>query len=135
MKRENRLSSKARFARVYSQGRAWSNSLLVLKALANGEGVSRFGFAVGKRLGGAVVRNRVRRLLRESLEHQAVRVGWDMVFVPRRPAVDAGLSTIKRAVEELLSRSCLGAAGRGENKGEENCTESDSCLSANSLAS
>lgn len=100
----------------------------MLKALANGMEVSRFGFAVGKRLGGAVVRNKVKRLLRESVEHQPVKAGWDIIFVPRRVAVGASLPTLKKAVEELLSRSRLGLTLPGKGAAEKEIEKDSSGL-------
>lgn len=105
--RTARLSNKGEFAAVYNEGRSWSNDLVALRALPNDLGTSRCGFAVGKRLGGAVVRNRVRRRLREIVRQAPVKDGWDMVFIARQDAVAADYSTLRQAAEDLLSRAQL----------------------------
>ncbi len=77
--------------------------------LANGLDVSRVGFSVGKRLGKAVLRNRVRRRLREAVRllWPAVQPGWDVVFAARQPIVDAAFSEIQEAVTIVLKRAGL----------------------------
>ena len=114
MRREDRLTRGRDFEDVCTRGKSWANSLLVLRALPNELGTSRYGFAVGKRLGGAVVRNRVKRRLREGTRLTATKDGWDIVFIARHGAVDADYKTLKRAIEELLERAKLLNNGRSE---------------------
>ena len=102
-----RLTGKTEFAAVYNDGSSWSNSFIVLRALPNSLGSNRYGFAAGKRLGGAVVRNRVRRRLREAVRHTTINQGWDMVFIARQAAVKTDYETLKKAMEELLARARL----------------------------
>jgi ribonuclease P protein component len=114
MRREERLTKRRDFETVYRKGRSWDNKLLVLRALPNDVGASRYGFAVGKRLGGAVVRNRVKRRLREGARLTPVRDGWDIVLIARKDAVDTDYHTLKGAIEELLARAQLLGNGREE---------------------
>lgn len=79
----------------------------MVKALRNDLGVTRYGFAVGKRLGGAVVRNRLRRLLREGVWRIPVDSGWDIVIVARSSAVMADYHQLRDAMQALLGRAHL----------------------------
>ena len=107
MKREQRLTQKSQYTSVYSQGKSWVNELLVMKAIPNGLELSRFGFSVSKRVGNAVVRNRVRRRLRECLLLTPCKPGWDIVFIARNPASKVDYHQLKKAVEELTLRANL----------------------------
>lgn len=80
--------------------------LTVWAAPGPGEAV-RVGFAVSRRVGGAVVRNRVRRRLREALrqELQGVRPGTDVVLAARRECADAGFDQIRQALRTALKRA------------------------------
>lgn len=70
---------------------------------------SRFGFSVSKRVGGAVLRNRVRRRLREivRLRRPALAPGWDVVLIARPPVAQAEFRQIETAVERLLQQAGL----------------------------
>src|SRR4030042_5297604 len=107
MPKERRLTQNRQFAAVSNQGGSWANSLLVLKALPNGLEYSRYGFSVSRRLGNAVERNHIKRLLRESARLTEVKPGWDMLFIARRSITGADYHQVKRSVEELLERARL----------------------------
>ncbi len=116
MRRELRLRKNSQFAAVYRQGRSRSNRWVVMRALPNGLALSRFGFAVGRRLGKAVVRNLVRRRLREALRLLPVKPGWDVVFIARSEAVEADFWRLRAAAAGLLQRARLlegGSKGGG----------------------
>jgi len=108
MRREQRLGADHEFLRVRRAGRSWAHPLLVLFAARTaGSGPTRVGVTVGRRVGGAVVRNRARRRVREvvRLAYPALCSGWDLVFVVREGAADVGGGEIARAVHVLLRRS------------------------------
>ncbi len=72
--------------------------------LPNGLPISRFGFSVSKRVGGAVVRNQVRRRVREVVRLQLPQIatGYDVVFVARTPVAQAAYPQIANSVDRLL---------------------------------
>ncbi len=107
MGRQQRLTKETQFKAVYSKGRSWANDLVVLRAVPNELESTRCGFSVSKRLGNAVARNRVRRLLREGVRLTPKKDSWDIVFIARQAAAEADYHTLKRAIEELLSRARL----------------------------
>jgi ribonuclease P protein component len=111
MNRRHRLARSEEFQRVRRQGRSWSHPLLVLLTVRNDLGCARFGFLVSKRIGKAVVRNRVRRRLREAVRARlgCIAVGWDIVLIARAPIIQADFWHIGEALDSLLQRAELGA--------------------------
>ncbi len=107
MRGEGLLTKSEQYALVYREGSSWVGGLLVMKALPNGLVFSRYGISVSKRVGKAVVRNRVKRLLRETLRLTPVKAGWDVVFIARPVAAAANYTTLEKSVSELLSRAGL----------------------------
>lgn len=110
--KRGRLSRSAEFDRVFRQGRSISNRVLVLYAFPRAEeGEPRLGLSVSKRVGGAVDRNHVKRLLREAFASESAGLpdGVDIVVVARPEArVVAerdGLAGIRAALAELIARA------------------------------
>jgi ribonuclease P protein component len=66
---------------------------------------NRFGFVTSKRLGRAVVRNRVRRRLQEAVRLMPLRQGWDIVFSAKTAAAQAGYHDLRQSAADLLSRA------------------------------
>lgn len=115
-RRGRRLSRSAEFERVYRQGRAVSNRHLVLYSFPN-QSVDRprLGLSVSRKVGGAVERNQVKRLLREAFDGVSgeVSAGYDVVVVARPEARELaereGLAGIDRELADLLGRAGLRA--------------------------
>jgi ribonuclease P protein component len=105
MRKELRLRRRKDFDAVFQRGKAWHNELLVLRSLPNDLEHNRYGFVTGKRLGGAVVRNRLRRRLRESIRVLPAHPGWDVVVSAKMPAADASFQRLNRCVIDLLCRA------------------------------
>lgn len=102
---EQYLTKTEQYALVYNKGNSWVSNLVVMKALPNGLTLSRYGFSVGRRVGKAVVRNRVKRLLREILRLTPLLPGWDIIFIARPLAASADYTNLEKSVKGLLRRA------------------------------
>lgn len=103
--RLHRLSHKRDFERLQRLGRTYRGQFLSLRLGRNQEGVVRVGFAIAKRLGKAVERNRLRRRLREVLRLSTVAPGWDILVIAREDAVHQNYHALKVEVEGLLRQA------------------------------
>src|SRR5262249_8462955 len=106
--REARLVRRGEFDVVYHAAKRRSNTHFTLFYRANGLPYSRFGFSIKKALGGAVVRNRMRRRVREivRLHRQELPAGWDMIIHPKSSVARAPFAALTgellRLVQSLL---------------------------------
>ncbi len=84
-----------------------ANSCMVLYARRNRSGINRVGITVGKKLGHAVVRNRIRRRLREvyRLNEALFQPGWDIVVVGRHKAETCDFATLQSAYLSLAQKA------------------------------
>ena len=87
------------FRRLYSKGKSCANAYLVVYCRKNRAGRSRIGYTVSNKVGHAVVRNRIRRRLREifRLNQGGLAQGYDMILVARTRAVGAEYRELERA--------------------------------------
>ena len=101
-----RLRSSRQFEAVYSRGTRVHNSTLVLYGLLNNLGYPRLGITVSRKIGKAVVRNRVKRRIREIFRTrlQASRPGIDLVVNAKRPIVAAPYLLIRKELQDSLTR-------------------------------
>jgi len=101
------LTKSEQYALVYEKGSSWTSDLVVMKALPNGLTLSRYGFSISRRVGKAVVRNRVKRRLREILRSAPLEPGWDIIFIARPKAGGTSFARLKKSVQGLLSQARL----------------------------
>lgn len=106
MKFSSALKLNHIFRRLYSSS-GHANSYLVLYARNNRTATNRVGFTVSKKLGCAVVRNRVRRRLREvyRLNEDRFAPGWDIVIVARSRCVNADFGKLTQAFLSLAEKA------------------------------
>jgi ribonuclease P protein component len=104
---ECRLLRRAEYDAVYREGKRRSNGEFTVFLRSNGLQHSRFGWSIKKAVGGAVLRNRIRRRLREivRLHRQEIHDGWDIVIHPRTSAAKRELSQLTAELLKLLPRS------------------------------
>jgi ribonuclease P protein component len=100
------LRRGADFRRVYERRRSASNDWLIVYACENGLPYLRLGLSVSRKVGGAVSRNRLRRLYREAfrLTRHEMPTGLDLVLIPRRPEPPA-LDELKQALPRLVRQA------------------------------
>jgi len=110
MERRMRLRRTDDVRRVYDKGRSWAHPLLVLIIRPNGLDFSRVGVTASRRVGGAVARNRAKRLLREAARrlYPQFGAGWDVMLVARVSILKAKEPQVEKALASLLKRAGLG---------------------------
>lgn len=104
--REVRLVRRGSFDAVYRAGKRFSSSHFTVFVRSNELTFSRFGFSIKKALGGAVVRNRIRRRLREMVRchRQEIPAGWDIVIHPKSKVATAEYAGLAEELVRLLKK-------------------------------
>ena len=103
------LKKNFEFRRLYTKGKSAVTPFVVVYCRRNGQGCNRLGYTISTKLGKAVVRNRVRRRLREiyRLHEAEFKPGVDLVVVARSASVDAEFSALEQAFLQLARRLSL----------------------------
>lgn len=104
-----RLRKNAEFRAVYRRGKSFSNNLLVLYVYRNRKNFNRLGISVSKKVGKSVIRNRIKRLIKESfrLNCDNFKTGYDLVFIARNASNNKDYSNISNSVKNLIKKSGL----------------------------
>ena len=103
-RRDERIRRRADFQHVYEHGAKIHSRFATLFVLANKLEVGRLGIAATRKLGGAVVRNRAKRLIREVFRRNKIASGFDVVVVPKRELLDASLTVLEADYLYTLER-------------------------------
>jgi len=99
------LKKNNQFQRVYSQGATKVNSYLVIYWLENNRQINRYGFSVSKKVGKAVVRNKIKRQLKEIIRRwldPCLKQGFDIVIIARPYLRDLDFARMKKKLTELF---------------------------------
>jgi ribonuclease P protein component len=99
-----RIRRHADFQDVYANGTRVSGRYCTLFLRPNQLAVGRLGIAATKKLGGAVVRNRAKRLIREVFRRNDIAPGYDIVVVPRRELLGANLTALEAEYRNTVER-------------------------------
>ena len=101
---EERIRRRADYVAVYDRGRKVGRRLMTVFLLENGQGRPRLGIAATRKFGPAVQRNRAKRLVREVFRRHKPAVGIDVVVVPRREMIGAGIDRVEADFVSAMER-------------------------------
>ena len=110
MKTVEKIKKNSQFRFIYNRGKSVSDSNLVLYIVKNNKSNTlRLGITVSKKIGKAIVRNRVKRLIRESyrLNKHKFRYGYDIIFVARGLSRERNYWEIEKSVVNLMKKGGL----------------------------
>ena len=118
------LKKKKDFQAVYSRGKSYANRFLVLYVFRSNGFQGKVGFAAGKKLGNAVKRNRIKRLLRESYRmHQSeIEEGVSLLLVGRKAALAVKCQELEKAFLALGRKAGIMAGRKSFDSGERRCS-------------
>ena len=99
-----RIRRRADFQQIYEHGVRIQTRYATVFLRANQLEIGRLGIAATRKLGGAVVRNRAKRLIREVFRRNKIASGFDVVVVPKRELLDASLTVLEADYRHNLER-------------------------------
>lgn len=109
MNENERIKKNSQFRFIYSRGKSYSNDKLVLYIFRNKKNINRIGLSVSKKVGKSVLRNRIKRLIREGyrLNKNIYKRGYDLIFIARVGAKNANFKDIEKSVIYLMKKGGL----------------------------
>ena len=105
MKKPFRIKKNDDFQTVFSKGKSFANRQFVIYMYKKEQNVPfRIGLSVSKKLGNAVVRNRIKRCIRQSFTElkAEIKPGWDFIIIARRPAAEMSCAEVKESLIHVL---------------------------------
>ena len=106
--RTHGLKKDSDFRKVYKHGKSFANRYLVMYILNNKSEYSRIGISVSKKVGKAIIRNKVRRRIKEAYRlniDEKIKNGYDIVFIARVAIKDADYVDIEKSMKHLIRKS------------------------------
>ncbi|MFW6377234.1 MAG: ribonuclease P protein component [bacterium] len=102
------LKKNKEFRRVYNRGKSIASRYLVLYYFPNQSQESKLGLSISKKIGNAVVRNKIRRRIKEIIRlKKNIKRGFDLIFIARMPIVELDYSRMEKDVNKLIKRAGL----------------------------
>ena len=122
---KNTIKQNFEFRRLYHRGKSLASHHVVVYAMKNRRRCNRLGLTVSVKLGGAVVRNRIKRIVREAYRSQEdeLKQGYDIVIVARNAAVNAKMPDIQKSLSKTFR-----SLGLLEERDEKNHDSHDQIL-------
>lgn len=105
MEKKHRIRRSTEFKKAYSRGKNYWNRNFTLYIKKNNLNYTRFGIVVTKKLGKAVVRNKIKRRIREINKELLpyIHEGYDIVLIPKKNTVDLSFEELKKSVEHIYN--------------------------------
>ena len=104
----DRLRKSKDFKKVYNNGKSLATYNLVLYYYSNRTDKNRVGFSISKKIGNAVVRNKIKRRLREIIRiKENLKKGYDIIIIARKPVIRLDYKGMERDIDKLFKRANL----------------------------
>lgn len=102
-----RLKKNIDFKNVYKKGKSIPDKYLVIYFFRNNSNVTRVGFTASKKVGNSVMRNRARRLMKESFRNNNsnLKDGYDIVFIARVAIKDASYNDVEKSIRRVMKKA------------------------------
>ena len=112
-----RLRSNMEFQKVYNKGKNYWNRNLILFVKKNNLGYTRIGYTITKKIGNSVVRNRIRRQMKEicRLNFDQIEKNYDLVFIAKRNIIDISFKELESAMLHIMKLSKVMKRESGKN--------------------
>ncbi|MGL6105684.1 ribonuclease P protein component [Romboutsia sp.] len=102
------LKKDSDFRKVYKHGKSFANKYLVMYILENKSDSSRVGISVSKKVGNAIIRNKIRRRIKEAYRlniDENVKDGYDIIFIARVSSKEINYKDIEKSIRHLVKKA------------------------------